>query len=138
MILGVIDQAVAGKDDAHASAKASLVANVTLVPAAAGGVRQKSFPVAKAVAANAHTGGHIPEVSLAADPPQLFCFGFGQVVGGKMAVGVEVKGDVLLVGILTLLRNGKGIGRFRLNGRFLCLRVGRLRLNGRLRRLNEG
>ena len=70
MVIGVVDQAVVGEDDALGTAGLGVEGvNVTFRPGAAIGIGQEAFVVAEVVAADTHAVGVV--IQTAAAPAQL-------------------------------------------------------------------
>ena len=90
MVVGVINQAVVGKDDALGTAAGCADGvDVTFSPLAAFGVGQKAFVVAEIVAADGLAGSDL--IQRAALPAiEVFGVLFGHIVGGQLAVQMDV------------------------------------------------
>ena len=113
MVIGIIDQPVVGKDNAPGPSRgAAHSADVALGPDAALPVGQQAFVVAEAAAADGPAGSQ--HVQGAAGPAVLgLGLLLGHVLGGQLAVKMDIQGHIVLVIILSVLGQR---GAFRLLG----------------------
>lgn len=94
VIRGIKDGARRGVDEATWAA--AMLGGIDIALAVRG--RGKTaLIVAVVVAADGFSGGD--GLERAACPAKRTSFGLGDVVGGEVAVGVDIEGDVLLVGV---------------------------------------
>ena len=108
MVLGVIDQAVVGKDDALCTPLVGAQrVDVTLGVASAVLFGENALIVSEMAAADAFAGGI--RLERPAGPAELFCFLLRDEVGGQVSVGMQIQRDVVLRGIDAVFADG---GRF--------------------------
>ena len=87
--------------------------DIALGPAAALSRGQQALPIAEAVSADAHAGQVV--VQTAALPPGGAGLLLGDKVGGQMAVGMNIQGQILLGGVAAVLFKAFRL-RFRFRG----------------------
>ena len=103
MVIGIIDQAVIGKDDALRSAcTLAQRVDIALFPGTSLGFGEQAFVVAEEITADTHTREVFFQT--AAGPAGFPCFFLGDEVGGKMPVLVQIQRNIFLGGIAAVLR----------------------------------
>ena len=94
MVVGIVDQAIVGVNDAFGSAGLAAVGiNVTLKIFPSVGFGQGAFTIGKGITADGVAGLEL--FYAAAFPTQLAGFGLGDEIGGQFAVFVQIAAHIL-------------------------------------------